>query len=129
MRISASLETKLPKESWPAPHAPVRQTRLKERYKYKFQYLVFDLTKTETVNQFGQKQDPQYEVEVEIDDLAHLYKNLSDFGIFHKVIRRFVQNLASVTAIVAWLEQGAVALPPPSIDPIVAFRQYQKKAS
>ena len=57
-------------------------------------------------------------------DLDHLYKNLPDFVSFHKVIRRYVQNLASVTAIVKWLQEGAVVQPIVAKDPVEALSDY-----
>ena len=53
IRISASIETKLEKGQWPSIHSKVNQIRLKERFKFKFQFMVFDLTKTETIDKSG----------------------------------------------------------------------------
>jgi len=46
LRISVSSEAKLPQGWTPPPGSYVQQVRLKERYKFQFQFLVFDLTKT-----------------------------------------------------------------------------------
>ena len=80
-------------------HFKLDQTRFKDRFKYKFQHLVFDLTHTKTLR--GQDFiDPSFEVEVEIADMNHLTENMKDFGIFNKLIRRYLQNLAALTKII-----------------------------
>jgi hypothetical protein len=46
--------------------------RVKQRFKYQFKYLVFDLTKTESNGAIN------YEIEVEIADINHLKQHLHD---------------------------------------------------
>jgi hypothetical protein len=49
----------------------VDQSRFKDRYKFKFQHLIIDLTKTETVRAAQIRESPSYEVEIEIGDMEY----------------------------------------------------------
>lgn len=79
------------------------QVRIKERFKYTFQYLVFDLTISETITREGIRQPPHFEVEVEISNLNHLYQNLANPAAFARIVRRYLQNVAALTHIVHWV--------------------------
>lgn len=64
--------------------------------------MVFDLTKTIQVDKSGKLiQEPSFEIEVEVNDLNHFISNLGNFINFNRIIRRYLQNVASVQHLVA----------------------------
>jgi hypothetical protein len=72
--------------------------------------LAFDFTKTQTIKG-GATTDTKCEVEVEIADLNHLLQHMQapDFPLFVKIIRRYLQNIASLQRIVQTFKNEVTA--------------------
>lgn len=66
--------------------------------------MCFDLTKTQTQDRFLKFGEPEFEVELEITNFQHISAFLDSFPDFNKIVRRFIQNAASLMHIVNHLQ-------------------------
>ena len=81
----------------------VTQERIKERYSFQFTWMRIDFTVTQTNVIRGNPvpNNLSYETELEISDVSWLQEFITNRQAFIGLIRRFVQNAASLTRLLS----------------------------